>query len=146
MNAYLTYSDEYLLALLKNSDEGAFTEIYNRYWEKLLFMAGVRLRDLSVAEDLVQDIFLDIWNRRFDLEVEGRLEAYLAASIKYRIINVQVKLKKKRECESVPVTQRRDINNHTEQRIAFEELRYIETGANGRKIRLLFYPHLSAVL
>jgi len=89
MRRYDSHSDEQLLSLLKDGDKGAFTEIYNRYWEKLFFVAGRKLEDLPLAEELVQDIFADLWNRRSSLELTSALGAYLAAAGKYKVIDAR---------------------------------------------------------
>lgn len=84
MSAYPTYSDEYLLALLKDNDESAFNEIYERYWETLLGMAYNRLKQLQEAEDVVHDVLAGLWKKRTtDISM---LRAYLAASLKYNIL------------------------------------------------------------
>lgn len=77
--------------------ETAFTEIYNRYWDKLLYVAGLKLKDPAMAEEIVQDIFLDLWRRRKQLIITVSLEAYLSVAVKYRIINAHAKLKRQQD-------------------------------------------------
>lgn len=89
----LHISDQELLQQLPNCED-AFTEVYHRYWDKLLFVAGVKLKHLAMAEELVQDIFLDLWKRRKQLSITGNLEVYLSVAVKYRIINAQAKMKR----------------------------------------------------
>jgi RNA polymerase sigma factor (sigma-70 family) len=115
-------SDSELLPLLSKGDEKAFTEIYNRYWEKLLFIGSIKLRSLAVAEELVQDIFLDLWNRRAELNITGSLENYLAVSMKYKVINAQVRLMRTRKHlnEAGPATHLH--RNTTEEWVQFQEL------------------------
>lgn len=122
MNQYSTYGDEYLLQLLKSGDEAAFTGIYNRYWEKLFFIAGTKLRDLHIAEELVQDIFLDLWNRRNEIVVQGELQSYLAVAMKYKVINAQAKNKKAIEYQQYAAST--SLKHHdTENWLSFEELK-----------------------
>ncbi|MBO9571102.1 MAG: hypothetical protein J7497_02680, partial [Chitinophagaceae bacterium] len=91
MDSYKTYSDEQLIRLLKVNDEGAFTEIYLRYWKRLFVVGVNKIEDLQLAEEIVQDIFTDIWNRRFEIEFEGNLMPYLAAAMKYKVIDARLK-------------------------------------------------------
>ena len=77
--------------------ESAFTEVYNRYWDKLLFVAAIKLRDLAMAEEIVQDVFLDLWKRRKQISITGSLEAYLSVAVKYRIINAHAKMKREQD-------------------------------------------------
>lgn len=87
MEATITYTDERLLFLVANGDKEAFTMLYRRYWESLLTTAAKALRSRSDAADLVQDVFLSIWNRRHNLSITGSLAAYLQTSVKYKAIN-----------------------------------------------------------
>lgn len=87
MEKYNDLSDEELIVLLKKSDEQALSALYFRYWDKLLSVAVRRLDDLTEAEEIVQDIFINVWDRRGDLELKYRFETYLAVAVKYRVIN-----------------------------------------------------------
>jgi len=116
-------SDKELLTAIARGDDKAFTELYNRYWDKLFFIAGAKFRDLSVAEEMVQDIFLDIWNRRSELNITGDLEAYLAVSMKYKIINAQAKLKRSAEFQQYLLHHQTQQDNSTEEWLSFHELK-----------------------
>lgn len=61
--------------------------LYRRYWEAMFLTAAKALRSQDDAADLVQDVFLSLWNRRHELSITGSLEAYLQTSIKYKVIN-----------------------------------------------------------
>ena len=118
-----SHTDKELFCLLRQGDEGAFTEIYNRYWEKLLFIAGIKLRDLAIAEELVQDIFFDLWQRRYQLEISGEPSHYLAVCMKHKVINAQAKRKRALDYQAwsgkLPV----QTDNSTEHWLSFEELK-----------------------
>lgn len=118
-----TYSDRELVTLISKSNNEAFTQLYNRYWDKLLFIAGIKLRDLAVAEEMVQDVFLDIWNRRETLNITGQVEAYLAISMKYKVINAQAKHKKNAEYQRYLLGYAALQDNSTEEWLNFNELK-----------------------
>ncbi|MEM6344640.1 MAG: RNA polymerase sigma-70 factor [Bacteroidota bacterium] len=81
---YTEYTDLELLVLLKSGDWDAFHCIYEKYWEKL-FLASYRvLQDEDSSKDVVQDLFLTIWERRAVLDI-ATLEAYLYRSVKYQV-------------------------------------------------------------
>jgi RNA polymerase sigma-70 factor (family 1) len=88
MAAISTLTDTELLSLLREGNSAAFTEIYNRYWKKLFAVAGNKIRDLNEAEEIVQDIFVALWQRREVLQITDTLGAYLAVSVKYRVIKI----------------------------------------------------------
>jgi RNA polymerase sigma-70 factor (family 1) len=83
----LTHTDDVLLTRMSNDDQEAFTLIYRRYWEELFVTAAKALRGQQEAEDVVQDVFLSIWNRRKELHIEGSLDAYLQVSVRYKAIH-----------------------------------------------------------
>lgn len=86
MTAYVTYTDQELLVLLSQDDKPAFETIYSRYWEELYKTAFFILRDNSACKDIVQDIFVWIWERRNDLEIQS-LKAYLKTAVKFKVAN-----------------------------------------------------------
>lgn len=88
MTAYSGFTDEELTALLKEGNHAAFTEIYRRYWKKLFFIAGKKLNCLTDAEEVVQNIFLSLWNRRETIIITTTLVAYLTVSVKYCILKI----------------------------------------------------------
>ncbi|GAB4024130.1 RNA polymerase sigma factor [Spirosoma koreense] len=79
-------SDEILVIRLRTGDEAAFREIYQRYWKKLYWIARRKVESQDAVEELVQDIFLKIWERRTELRIE-RLDAYLMTAVRYATIN-----------------------------------------------------------
>jgi RNA polymerase sigma-70 factor (family 1) len=81
------YTDAQLLDKLRNDDDTAFTTIYRRYWDKLYAAAYRKLALHQESEEIVQEIFLDLWKRRHTIAVHGELAAYLAVAVKYKVIN-----------------------------------------------------------
>lgn len=86
LEAVIVHTDATLLSLVADDDKEAFTMLYRRYWESLFATASRALRSKTDAADLVQDIFLSIWNRRHDLRITGSLGAYLQTSVRYNVI------------------------------------------------------------
>lgn len=83
---YAAFSDTDLLAALRTDDQGGFTEIYQRYCYQLVALAYRKLGSRDAAEELVQDLFENLWNRRATHEI-AQLKQYLFAALHYRIIN-----------------------------------------------------------
>lgn len=84
-STYNTYPDEQLVALLKDSDEGAFTEIYRRHAETLYHFAWNILQEEGECADAVQEVFIWLWENRQKLQVTT-LKYYLLAAVKYKLI------------------------------------------------------------
>ncbi len=85
MSIYASYDSLYLLKLLAENDSLAFTEIYDRYWEKLYAIAYNRLKEIQTAEDIVHDAFLSLWQNRHKQDINN-LESYLASATKYLVL------------------------------------------------------------
>lgn len=84
---YKTYQDQQLLPLLRDSNKAAFTEIYQRYWDKLLVTAMHRLGNIDEAREVVQDVFCNLWRRRDTLRLDYSLNTYLSVAVKYEVLN-----------------------------------------------------------
>jgi RNA polymerase sigma factor (sigma-70 family) len=74
------------LQQLAQDDRRAFEIIYNKYWQSLLDQAWKNLRDKQAAEDLVQGVFLSLWQNRKHLDIH-HLEAYFKTAIRYKVLN-----------------------------------------------------------
>ena len=84
MTPYTTFPDSDILQQLAVGEESAFTEIYNRYWRKLIALAYSHTKDKYLAEEIVQEVFLSLWNRRETVEIKT-LGGYLATAIKFSV-------------------------------------------------------------
>lgn len=122
---YTTYPDGELVGFLQNGDHKAYRELYMRYWDKLFYLAGKKLEDLYEAEHIVQDVFLDIWDRRAFLDITGSFEGYLVVAVKYRIINFQVKRSRDRQRDQLVSGMAPGVDNPTEKWMDFEELQVL---------------------
>ncbi len=87
MKNYDKLTDADLITLLKQGNEEAFVEIYQRYWEILLNAAYQRLRSREDAEEVVQEIFVNFYFRRSEIDPKSTLEAYLKTALKFKVID-----------------------------------------------------------
>jgi len=86
--AYYKYSDGELIDLLKLGDLSAFTAIHMRYYGVLYSHAYKRLPDREEVKDILQELFIYIWNNRESINLNSNLQAYLYTAIRNRILNV----------------------------------------------------------
>ncbi|PWG79177.1 RNA polymerase sigma factor [Pararcticibacter amylolyticus] len=87
MAEYQTLSDVELAALLKAGDHAAFTEIYERYASLVINFTVKRLHDIAAAKDIVQDVFVALWNYRQTFELKVSLSAYLYRAALNRMLD-----------------------------------------------------------
>lgn len=91
MSSYSDHTDSELAGLLRESDETAFQIIYEHYWPKMYVVAGKRLNSTAEAEEVVQDIFLNLWRKRETFNLRVSFEHYLAVAVKFEVINRRAK-------------------------------------------------------
>ena len=125
MNDFSTYEEKDLLYKLQSGSVTAFTTIYNQHWKKMFYLAGNKLQNLAEAEELVQDIFLDLWRRREELKITSCLSSYLSACVKYKVINALAK-RNQQERYSLYTSHQPGLlaDNTTEERLRLEELQH----------------------
>ena len=80
-------SDLELTDLLREHDRAAFEEIYRRYWHALYLHAYRMLDDADEAQDIVQELFIAIWNNPESLQVHTSLKSFLYAATRNRVLN-----------------------------------------------------------
>ncbi|QDH81336.1 RNA polymerase sigma-70 factor [Echinicola soli] len=104
------------------SEEG-FEKVYRMHSEKLCALAISMVGDISLAENIVHDVFLSIWNRRDHLVVEGPMEHYLTRAVKLAAMD-SLRKKALHQKKLVRHFQNREVQSHcTEERLNFESLR-----------------------
>jgi len=72
---------------IREGDIAAFEAIFHEYYEKLLRFSLGYIGSREVAEDLVQDVFVRIWERRDGWEVRESIAAYLYSSVRNRCLD-----------------------------------------------------------
>jgi len=94
--------DAKLLELIQQDNRDAFDQIYNRYWEKLFLYVAKVVRDSEEAQDIVQEVFVSLWERRQKLGTINSLSAYLFAASRYKGLSyVKAHLHKNRYMDSI---------------------------------------------
>src|SRR6266849_4855470 len=77
---YVKENDRALAERLKRREPQAMTELYDRYGRLAYSLTYRIVRDVGMAEDLVQETFLRVWNRAQGFDVErGALGPWLLA-------------------------------------------------------------------
>lgn len=84
---YTQLSDLELFSLAKQENRLAFEVMYKRYWPELIDAAYRRLQSRQKAEDIVQEIFISLYNKRTVLEFSVSVRAYLNQALKFKVLN-----------------------------------------------------------
>jgi len=88
----IAYSDKELIRRLKKNDIEAFNLIFHSYSSKLYHFAYGYLKSKEDAEEMVQEIFAKIWERRTYIKEEFQFRSYLF-SIAFNYIKKQFRAK-----------------------------------------------------
>jgi RNA polymerase sigma-70 factor (ECF subfamily) len=83
-----TVSDQDLVFLLREGSQDAYTEIYNRYKWLLHTHAYKKLGDRDAANDVIQELFTNLWTKREDIFLTSTLSAYLYTATRNSILNI----------------------------------------------------------
>lgn len=87
MSPYSSFSDAELVELLKNDDPAAFTVTYNRYFHALYVHAVRKMNNKPEAQDVVHELFAQLWNKRHELNIHTNLEGYLYTGIRNKVLD-----------------------------------------------------------
>jgi RNA polymerase sigma-70 factor (ECF subfamily) len=99
------YDDVMLLAQLRAGDPVAFEILFNRYFKLLWMEAYARLDDAEEAEDIVQEFFMELWERQLYLGIQQSPKYYLYQAIRNRCINrLQRRKTEQKRLDSYSVT------------------------------------------
>lgn len=80
-------TDHEQLAALRSGDEAAFDAIFRAFYARLVRMSEGMLGERAPAEEIAQDVMLELWRRREALVVETSLQAYLFRATRNRTLN-----------------------------------------------------------
>lgn len=80
-------NEKELFRQIKESDEGAFEKVFHHYYQNLCVFASKILQDDIAAEEIVQDLFVKIWEKRTEIEIKTSLKNYLVRSVKNQCLN-----------------------------------------------------------
>lgn len=70
-----------LLVELSRGSDGAFRELFDTYYKDLVLFAGTYIRDLAACEDIVQQQFVNLWEKRGEAGVILSLKFFLLKSV-----------------------------------------------------------------
>ena len=79
--------DSSLFLLIKKRDKEAFTVVYHKYHHYLYSLAFRYLKDVELAEDAVQHVFVKLWDSARYIDVDINMKNYLYTMTKNFVLN-----------------------------------------------------------
>lgn len=86
-NDILHVEESELLYQLRGGDEQAYATIFRDHYPGLVVSATRLLGERALAEEIAQDVMLELWRRRESLTLTGPLRAYLQQATRNRSLN-----------------------------------------------------------
>ncbi|MFY9151394.1 MAG: RNA polymerase sigma-70 factor [Prolixibacteraceae bacterium] len=118
-------NDSLLFNLIQASDSKVFEYIYHKYFGLLCRYAYGFTLDQSLSEDMVNDSFLELWEKRTQIRINTSLKAYLLISVRNKSLNLIKRKKIERNYQSEQIYLQeldRDITEQLDKFIQLEEL------------------------
>src|SRR5690606_55269 len=81
-------ADRDILILARTDPRKAFNLAFGQYWEQLYRHACRKVQSEETAKDLVQEVFITCWDNLAKLSVQEKLQPYLYAVLRNKIIKL----------------------------------------------------------
>ena len=102
--------EKYIVEGLRTGVESAYRQLFDQYYQRLVVFACKYLEDPEPARDIVQELFLDLYESRQSISIQTSLKSYLYSAVKNRCLNqvmhqqVKEKYRKMRRSGEVTVS------------------------------------------
>lgn len=83
-----------LLLAIRNGDEVAFNELYDLYKEPAIRFCNSIIKDIEESENLIQEVFIKIWDKRLGINPELNFNSYLFTIIRNRVYDYLKEVKR----------------------------------------------------
>ncbi|WP_372946905.1 RNA polymerase sigma-70 factor [Mariniphaga sp.] len=109
-----------LFEKIRAGDEKAFETLFRQYYPQLCMYATQILKNASAAEEIVQELFVRLWEKRKETEIESSLKNYLFRAVKNHCLNFikhnQIKIEHSQKilAEKEPYSAEYDFESQTE--------------------------------
>lgn len=126
----VTKSNNELLLLLREGDKVAFYNIYERYCKRLYGFVLMHIKQEADAEEIVQDVFVKVWEARNKIDVHSSFESFLF-TVAY---NATISLFRKRVTEKKYLEHLKSLQQFNNAPDIIDEIQFNELN---EKVRLL---------
>ncbi len=137
-------SDEELFVMFQHGDQGAFSILYGRHWANLIKKALHKLSDQVAAEEVVQNVFVNLWKWKENIVLKGELKYYLYTILRNEIFRyMEDRLRQSNNISIDEIASRKFVSMDSDghERIEYVELQHkIKQIVSGLpdKCRLIF--------
>jgi len=134
-------SDHVLFQQWQQGDERAYDELFRKYYKKLCFAAIKTTTNLPDAEDIVQELFIEIYNAKGRIEIKTTIQQYFFGSLYYKC-NAYLKNKNnhkfKQSVDDIEVIDSSSIPSEFIENIEFEAIVFEAIDSLPEKCKQIF--------
>lgn len=121
--------DEHLLLLVKQGDRIAFDELFNRFAEPIHTYIRLRLHNAGEADDVLQEVFIRLWNRRQSIHIHTSFRNYLYTIVQHCICDHQRAVKRKRYTLTGELPEHTETTPLPDEQFQYKQVYHIWRGA-----------------
>lgn len=81
------FQEQYLLSKLRMGSQEAFSFLFNTFYADLVLFCGNFIKEKENCEDIVQSVFLKLWEDRENIQIDTSLQSYLLKSVQNRCLD-----------------------------------------------------------
>lgn len=86
-NNMSTTTDINLFEEIKSGNRVSYETMFKQHYSPLVRFAKEFVKDLDAAEDLVQEVFVKIWERKGSIQISSSIKAYLYMAVRNHCLN-----------------------------------------------------------
>ncbi len=118
------FADAALIARIRSGEQDAMAELYDRYAAVVYSVALRVLADTGAAEDVLQEVFMQLWRHPASFDARrGSLGPWLAVIARHRAIDLLRKRRPQTDLEDVVIAIEADLEGKAERSRAVEKIR-----------------------
>lgn len=90
------FTSDKIVEKIRSGDQCAFERIFHNYYSKLCVFSNSYVKSLDIARDVVQEVFIKIWDNHENFEIRHSLKGYLYQAVRNQSLNYIEKSDQKR--------------------------------------------------
>lgn len=121
MEQYAEFSETELLNLMKSGDQNAFEKIYKAYSLKIYWNILKMVKSEEDANELLQDVFFKVWEKRELIDPEQSFKSYLFQISKFTVYNFIRKKNLDKKLKDYLSRESTELYTHIDESIAYKQ-------------------------
>jgi len=121
MRLYSDIDEKQLLVLLRQGDKQAFGELYYQYSPRIYTNLVKLLKSDHLAEELLQDVFVKVWDKRENIDIEKSFRSYLFRIAENQVYDFFRKAARDKKMEAYLINAASEFYSHVEEALYHKE-------------------------